>query len=66
MRGIGKALLVEAVKIGRRLDQQRLQAMIVNRQSGGVEDACGRFAERALEGSLDQSALQFVGEGTLG
>ena len=38
--------------------------MIVNGQSGGVEDACSRFAEGALDGSFDQSPLQFVGEGT--
>jgi hypothetical protein len=44
--------MVEAVKIGRRLDQKRLQAVNVNRQSGGVEDACSRFAEGSLDGSL--------------
>ena len=37
----------------------------MNGQSGGVENACSRFAEGALDGSLDQSPLQFVGEGTL-
>jgi hypothetical protein len=39
LRGIGYALFVKAIKVGRRLDQKRFEAVIVNRQSGGVEDA---------------------------
>ena len=51
--------MVEAVKVSRRLDQKRFQAVNVNHQSGGVEDACSRFAEGSLDGSLDQTPLQF-------
>ena len=65
MGGIGNALLVKAVKVGRSLDQQRFETVIVNRQSGGVEDSRSRFAEWALNGILNQSPLQFVGEGAL-
>ena len=36
---IGNALLVEAVKVGRRRDQKRFQTVVVNRQSAGVEDS---------------------------
>jgi hypothetical protein len=66
LRGIGNALLVEAVKVGRSLDQKRFETVIVNRQSGGVEDSRSRFAEWTLDRSLDQSPLQLVGEGALG
>lgn len=65
LRGIGNALLVEVVKVGRSLDQKRFETVIVNRQSGGVEDSRSHFAEWALNGILNQPPLQFVGEGAL-
>ena len=41
-RGIGAALGIEGVEMGCRFDQERLQAVIMNRQAGGFQDArCG-------------------------
>ena len=54
---IGRALAIETVEIDSSFDQQRFEAVIVNGEAGGFQDASGGFAEGSLDSGFDQSLL---------
>ena len=66
IRLLGGTFLIKGVKIQSRIPQNFLQAALGDRNAGEVGDGLDRFVEGVLHRRLDQTPLQFVGEGTRG
>lgn len=54
---IGLTLAIKTVEIDGSFDQQWFEAVIVNSEAGGFQDARRGFAEGSLDSGFDQSLL---------